>query len=92
MICNLSTLMGKHKYSIQVVHEKTGLSRSTISSLYHDKASRIDFDTIEKLLLKIRFFKKRRDEQGKSCRGLAVLATVVSVLVIFLAVFAVLGN
>ena len=49
MICNLSTLMGKHKCSIQAVHEKTGLSRSTISSLYHDKASRIDFDTIEKL-------------------------------------------
>ena len=41
--------MGKHKYSIQVVHEKTGLSRSTISSLYHDKATRIDFDTIEKI-------------------------------------------
>jgi len=49
MICNLSTLMGKHKYSIQTVHEKTGLSRSTISSLYHDKATRIDFDTIEKI-------------------------------------------
>ena len=49
MICNLSTLMGKHKYSIQTVHEKTGLSRSTISALYHDKASRIDFETIEKI-------------------------------------------
>ena len=49
MVCNLSTLMGKHKYSIQAVHEKTGLSRSTISSLYHDKATRIDFETIEKI-------------------------------------------
>lgn len=49
MICNLSTLMGKAKYSIQDVHIKTGLSRSTISMLYHDKAKRIDYDTIELL-------------------------------------------
>lgn len=47
MICNLSTLMGKAKYSIQDVHIKTGLSRSTISILYHDKAKRIDYDTVE---------------------------------------------
>lgn len=49
MICNLSTLMGKSKYSIQDVHIKTGLSRSTISALYHDKATRIDFETIERI-------------------------------------------
>lgn len=47
--CNLSTLMGTKRYSIQDVHEKTGLSRGTISSLYNDRASRIDFDTIAKL-------------------------------------------
>lgn len=46
---NLSTLMGKHRYSIKVVHELTGLSRGTVSSLYNDKASRIDYETIEKL-------------------------------------------
>ena len=46
---NLSTLMGKHRYSIQDVHEHTGLSRTTISSLYNDKATRIDYATIEKL-------------------------------------------
>lgn len=46
---NLSTLMGKHRYMIKDVHEKTGLSRNTISNLYNDKATRIDFDTIEKL-------------------------------------------
>lgn len=47
--CNLSTLMGKKRYSIQDVHVFTGLSRSTVSNLYNDKATRIDFDTLEKL-------------------------------------------
>ncbi len=46
---NLSTLMGARRYSIKDVHEKTGLSRTTISSLYNDRATRIDFDTIGKL-------------------------------------------
>jgi putative transcriptional regulator len=46
---NLSLLMGKYRYSIQDVHERTGLARRTISTLYNDKATRIDFSTIEKL-------------------------------------------
>ncbi|MCD8214989.1 MAG: helix-turn-helix transcriptional regulator [Clostridiales bacterium] len=45
----LSTLMGKYRYSIKDVHEKTGLARGTISNLYNDKATRIDYDTIAKL-------------------------------------------
>lgn len=49
MRCNLSTLMGKYRYSIQDVHIKTGLARGTVAQLYHDKATRIDFETIEKL-------------------------------------------
>ena len=47
--CNLSVLMGKHRYNIQNVHEQTGLARRTISTLYNDKATRIDFSTVEKL-------------------------------------------
>lgn len=47
--CNLSTLMGKNRYTIQDVHQQTGLSRNTISNLYNDKASRIDYETVEKL-------------------------------------------
>lgn len=46
---NLSTLMGKKRYMIKDVHEHTGLSRKTISNLYNDKATRIDFETIAKL-------------------------------------------
>lgn len=49
MKCKLSTMMGKARYSIQDVHIKTGLSRSTVTLLYHNKATRIDFETIEKL-------------------------------------------
>ena len=49
MRCRLSTLMGQARYSIQDVHKKTGLARSTVTQLYHDKATRIDFETIEKL-------------------------------------------
>lgn len=47
--CNLSTLMGKHRYKMQDVFEKTGLARSTISNLYHDNIQRIDFQTLNKL-------------------------------------------
>ena len=47
--CNLSTLMGAKRYSIKDVHEKTGLSRGTISSLYNDKATRVDYETLAKL-------------------------------------------
>jgi putative transcriptional regulator len=47
--CILSTLMGQRRYTIQDVHECTGLSRNTISNLYNDKATRIDYTTIEKL-------------------------------------------
>ena len=49
MRCRLSTLMGQARYSIQDVHNKTGLARSTVTQLYHDKATRIDFETVEKL-------------------------------------------
>lgn len=46
---NLSTLMGMHRYSIKDIHERTGLSRSTISNLYYDRVCRIDYETISKL-------------------------------------------
>ncbi|MER2057198.1 MAG: helix-turn-helix transcriptional regulator [Niallia sp.] len=43
---NLRILMAKHKMSIQDVHEKTGLSRTTISKLYNETSAKIGFDTI----------------------------------------------
>jgi putative transcriptional regulator len=47
--CKLSTLMGENRYNIQFVCDHTGISRSTISTLYHDKIKRIDFETLDKL-------------------------------------------
>lgn len=47
--CNLSTLMGTKRYSIKDVHEKTGLSRGTVSNLYNDRATRVDYETLAKL-------------------------------------------
>ena len=45
----LSTLMGENRYNIGYIHEKTGLSRATISNLYHDRMERIDYTTLSKL-------------------------------------------
>lgn len=47
--CKLSTLMGAKRVTIQEVHNNTGLSRNTISNLYYDKATRIDYETLSKL-------------------------------------------
>ncbi len=47
--CNLSTIMGSRRCSIEEVHQKTGLARKTISNLYNDRATRIDFETLAKL-------------------------------------------
>lgn len=46
---NLRVLMAKHKMNIQDVHEKTGMSRTTISKLYNETSTVIAFETIEKL-------------------------------------------
>lgn len=47
--CKLSTLMGRERLSIQDVHNRTGLSRTTLANLYHDRASRVDYETLSKL-------------------------------------------
>nr|WP_242822112.1 helix-turn-helix transcriptional regulator [Ethanoligenens harbinense] len=41
--------MGERRYNIQDVFEKTGISRSTISDLYHDRITRVDYNTLNKL-------------------------------------------
>jgi putative transcriptional regulator len=47
--CNLSVLMGQRKVRVVEVARACGLNRSTVSSLYFERARRIDFDTVEKL-------------------------------------------
>ncbi|WP_445506822.1 helix-turn-helix domain-containing protein [Niallia sp. 03190] len=48
---NLRILMAQHKMNIKDVHEKTGLSRTTISKMYNETSTTISFETIEKLCL-----------------------------------------
>lgn len=41
--------MGRDRKKIQDVTNETGLARNTVGNLYKDKATRIDYDTINKL-------------------------------------------
>jgi len=47
--CNLSALIGAKKLKISDVVRDTGINRSTITRLYHETTTRIDFETLEKL-------------------------------------------
>ena len=49
MKCLLNELMKTYCYSIQDLHNLTGLSRSTIRELMYNKAKQVSFKTIEKL-------------------------------------------
>jgi putative transcriptional regulator len=47
--CNLSTLMGRDKLRIAEVSRRTGLNRSTVTSLYKETSTRIELPAIEQL-------------------------------------------
>jgi putative transcriptional regulator len=44
---HLSRLMGEKRVKIADIERDTGLSRTTLSRLYHEKAGRLDFETLE---------------------------------------------
>ena len=44
---HLSRVMGEKRVKIADIERDTGLSRTTITRLFHEKASRLDFDTLE---------------------------------------------
>lgn len=46
---NLRILMAKDKLSMKDVCEKTGISKRTISKVYHEQSTTIAFETIIKL-------------------------------------------
>ena len=46
---HLSRLMGEKRLKIADLVRDTGLSRTTVSRLYHEDSERIDLDTLEKL-------------------------------------------
>lgn len=47
--CNLAVLLAKRKLKVSDAVKATGISQSTLLRLYHDRTTRIDFETIEKL-------------------------------------------
>lgn len=49
--CNLSRLMGERKMNISDVARLSGLNRSTVSLLYHETATRVELDAIDRLCL-----------------------------------------
>ncbi|HHV58260.1 MAG TPA: helix-turn-helix transcriptional regulator [Firmicutes bacterium] len=47
--CRLSTVLGAKRLKQSDVIRATGLAKGTLTELYHDRARRIDFGTLEKL-------------------------------------------
>ncbi len=47
--CRLSILMGQKRLRIADVARLTGLNRSTVTALYHDRATRIELPAIDRL-------------------------------------------
>jgi len=46
---HLSRLMGERKVRISDVHRGTGISRNTLSTLYHETSGGITWDTLARL-------------------------------------------
>ncbi|MEC2070309.1 MULTISPECIES: helix-turn-helix domain-containing protein [Alkalihalophilus] len=47
---NLHTLMGKNKIkSINELSKRTGISRPTLTKIYDNETTRVEFDTLQKL-------------------------------------------
>ena len=47
--CNFSALLGAKKLKVTDVMRDTGINRSTLTRLYHETTTRIDFETLETL-------------------------------------------
>jgi putative transcriptional regulator len=45
--CNLSRILGERKMHITELKRQSGVSYTTLSSLYHEKTSLISFNTID---------------------------------------------
>ncbi|MGB9905282.1 MAG: helix-turn-helix domain-containing protein [Desulfotomaculales bacterium] len=49
VICRLSTLLGERKMKMLDLARATGLSKTTVFQLYHEKATKIGFDVLAKI-------------------------------------------
>lgn len=46
---NLSALMGAKRVRISDLHQATGISRTTLSALYHERATNVGVDILQKV-------------------------------------------
>jgi len=51
--CHLSKILGERRLKMSDLIRQTGLSRGTITRLYHEQATRIEFEVAEKLCQKL---------------------------------------
>ena len=47
--CHLSRILGEKRLRISHVVRDTGINRGTITRLYHERAERIELESVEKL-------------------------------------------
>lgn len=68
--CLLSRLLGEKRLKITDVVRDTGLSRGTVTRLYHETATRIDLESIDMLCKYLgcrieELFEYKAEEEGK---------------------------
>lgn len=51
IVCNLATLMAKHKIKISKLSADTGISRTTLTALYYGSGKGVQFDTADTLCI-----------------------------------------
>ena len=47
--CHLSRMLGERRLKVADVARDTGINRGTIMRLYHEKAERVDLESLERL-------------------------------------------
>ncbi len=47
--CHLSRILGEKRLRISDVVRDTGINRGTITRLYHERAERVELESVEKL-------------------------------------------
>jgi len=49
IVSRLSRLLGERRMSVQELAQRSGVSRRALHDLYHDRSSRIDYATLDRI-------------------------------------------
>lgn len=49
--CRLSTLLGKRRIKMAELSRMTGVSKTTINAMYHDRVRKIDYGVLERICM-----------------------------------------